>query len=390
MAVIFTFDIVHDLVTKAYLEARKNERNTPAQLEFELNLEENLNYLTYRLVNRLWRPSPLIWFILTFPSTREVFAPFFEDRIVSHLLFDLLSPVFERYFIYDSHSCRKGKGTLNGIERFEHHIRSVTDNYRLQAYCLNIDISGYFMSITRARLYDIIWITLGKFRTLFPDYTDYDFADYLISSFLFRDPLEGCIYIGNPELQKLVPPEKSMFHQKEGNGIPIGDVINQLNSNIYLNPFDQFVKRILKIKCYDRYVDDARALHREYEYLVECKERSEEFLNNELGLKLHPQKTTITDIYDTNYFLGAAILPYRRYANNKTMTRFDNFIQSLENDLKSGLPMDMTAALASLNSRLGYLQHFNEKHSIEKALAESPYVCQNFSFAPGYRKAKLL
>lgn len=385
---VYSFKQIHQMVMEAYLKAREEEREKDAQLEFELDLEANINALAYELYTRQWKPMPLKWFVLLFPSVREVFAPQFRDRIVSHVLFAILSPIFERYFIFDSHSCRQGKGTLVGIERFEHHIRSVTNNYKLQAFCLNIDISGYFMSIVRSRLYDIIWKTLGRYRDRFPEYTDYDFVDYLISTFLFRDPLEGCIYVGDPALKDVVPPGKSLHGQPEGTGVPIGDVINQLNSNIYMNPFDQFVKRELKIRGYDRYVDDARVLHNSYQYLEECKERCGEFLDKELSLKLHPRKTTITDIYDTNYFLGAAILPYRRYAVNKTMSRFDDFIEALETDLKSGAPVDLVAALTSLNSRLGYLQHFDEKKAISKAIMAAPTVNQYFIFTPRYTKAK--
>ena len=385
----YDFKQIHEMVLEGYLKAREEERDKEAQLEFEVGLEKNINELTRDLYRRTWAPGPLRWFILLFPSVREVFAPQFRDRVVSHVLFAMIAPIFERFFIFDSHSCRKGKGTLAGIERFEHHIRSVTDNYRQQAFCLNLDISGYFMSIVRSRLYEIIWKTLGPYSMKHPDEVDYDFADYLISAFLFRDPLEGCIYVGDPALIGIVPPNKSLHGQKPGVGLPIGDVINQLNSNIYMNPFDQFVKRALKIHCYDRYVDDARILHRDYNYLVECKDRCAEFLDKELCLKLHPRKTVITDLYDTNYFLGAAVLPYRRYAINKTMSRFEAYIDALESDLKNGKPVDFSLVISCLNSRLGYLQHFDEKMYINRVIKGAPTVCKYFRFSPHYTKATL-
>ena len=133
----YTFKQVHYLVTVAYIKARAEERDTPAQLEFELNLEHNLKLLARELYFLQWYPQPLDWFVHLDPTVREVFAPKFRDRIVSHVLFMMLSPVFERVFIFDSHSCRIGKGTLEGIERLEHNIRSVTNNYTLDAWCLN-------------------------------------------------------------------------------------------------------------------------------------------------------------------------------------------------------------------------------------------------------------
>lgn len=383
----YTFDEIHAMVTTAYLKAREEERSTPAQLEFELDLEKNKKDLTRELNLRQWKPQPLDWFVHLDPTVREVFAPKFRDRIVSHVLFMMLSPIFERYFIFDSHSCRVGKGTLEGIARLEHNIRSVTDNYRYDAWSLNLDIQGYFMSIVRSRLYDITWETLSKHRRLYPDAIDYDFADYLITTFLSRNPLEGCVYHGDPGLIKLILPGKSLRDQAPGVGVPIGDVINQLNSNIYLNPFDQFVKRVLKIHCYNRYVDDAKQLHRDYKYLVECKERSGEFLDKELCLKLHPKKTTITNLYDTTYFLGAALLPYRRYAKNETVGRFRAYIENVEMMMEKGMYVNIQDVLCSINSRLGYLSHFDEIKMIGKILSKAPLVTETFAFNRNYRKA---
>ena len=382
----YTFKQVHYLVTVAYIKARAEERDTPAQLEFELNLEHNLKLLARELYFLQWYPQPLDWFVHLDPTVREVFAPKFRDRIVSHVLFMMLSPVFERFFIYDSHSCRVGKGTLEGIERFEHNIRSVTNNYTRDAYCLNMDISGYFMSMVRSKLYEIIWATLGPYQRRFPDAMDYRLADYLITTFLSRDPLEGCVYHGDPKLIALVPPSKSLRFQKPGVGVPIGDVINQLNSNIYMTPFDQFVKRVLKVP-YDRYVDDGKELDQSRDYLVECWERSGEFLDKELCLTLHPNKTTITSLYDTNYFLGAAILPYRRYAKNGAVGRFRAYIESVDAAIATGEPLDYPGILSRINSRLGYLQHFDEIKIIEKTINATHYVREAFAFTKDYKKA---
>ena len=384
----YTYNQIHDQVCDAYLKAREHERSKTAQLGFEVNQEDEIRRLSEELYRREWAPGPLNWFVLREPSIREVFAPQFRDRVVSHVLFSLIAPVFERYFIHDSFSCREGKGTLIGIERFEHHIRSVTGNYRHDAYCLNLDITGYFMSIVRSRLYDRIWEVLSSYRRRNPDALDYGFVEYLTSTFLFRDPLEGCIYKGNPNLQKLVLPGKSLRGKPEGVGIPIGDVLNQLNSNIYMDVYDQYVKRALHIRNYVRYVDDGKAMHRIRAYLLEVMERSAEFLDRELSLTLHPQKTTITSLLEeTNYFLGAAIKPHRRYTQDKATDRFKRYVQDVEKQLHNGEPIDTEAVLASLNSRLGYLHHFDEYKMTAKAIQEAPCLREVFQFTPSYNKA---
>lgn len=379
----YDYGKIHELVTRAYLDARRQERKTQAQLSFEVALEEGIASLSRDLSRRTWRPGPMRWFVLEQPTIREVFAPSFRDRVVSHVLFNLISPIFERYFIYDSFSCRKEKGTLFGIERFEHHIRSVSDNYRREAWCLNIDISGYFMSINRERLYKIIQRTLGKHREAFPGEVDYEFVDYLIRSYLYRDPTIDCVFVGKPKLVRLVPPGKSLFSQPEGTGIPIGDVGNQLNSNIYLNELDQFVKRELKARHYCRYVDDCRIIRDDYYALERDKERIQEFLQNELLLTLHPDKTCIKSVYDVNLFLGAAIRPWRRLARVETLKKFRGYIRHLEKS--SGFSPE--EELPRLNSHLGYLAHFDEYREVKKTLDSAPAVLSKYKFDNNYSKA---
>ena len=386
----YTFEQIHEMVFVGYLKAREHERSSLAAIEFELELERNINVLSWELYRRTWTPLPLDFFVLTYPSVREVFAPQFRDRVVSHVLFNILSPIYERIFIYDSCSCRTGKGTLFGIQRFEHEIRSVTKNYTLDAYSLNLDISGYFMSINRQILRGLIFKRLEKNRKLRPHEIDYNFAMFLVDTFLSRDPLEGCEYHGNPNLRKLVLPNKSLFGQPAGVGLPIGDVINQLNSNIYLDPFDQFVKRELKIKGYIRYVDDSRQLHNSYDYLLECKERGEQFLLNELGLKINHAKTTITSVYEPNEFLGAVVLPFQRWTKQETVVKFNAAFKSLNTKIRNGVPIDIEQELSCINARLGYMQHFDARHVVRRAIEKSEYIRAIYQFAPNQKQATIL
>lgn len=383
----YTYDEIHSLVTFAYLKAREKERATDSQVEFEVDLEKNISDLARELYRREWFPQPLDWFVNLEPTVREVFAPKFRDRVVSHVLFMMISPIFERYFVYDSFSCRVGKGTLVGIERLEHHIRSVTDNYRREAFILNYDIKAYFMSIVRSRLYDIIRATLAKHQRRFPDAIDYDFADWLIRTVIvLKDPLEGCVYHGDPALIKLIQPGKSLRDQPPGVGIPIGDVQNQLCSNIYLNVFDWFILLALKVRHAVRYVDDGKMLHRSYAYLEDCWGRSEEFLKNELELTLHPLKTQITSTNETTFFLGAAIKPYRRYATNEAVTRMKQRFIEIDGLLADGTG-DTEQLMARINSHLGYMSHFDEKKMIAKALANAPHILQYFDISKDLTKA---
>lgn len=74
---------------------------------------------------------------------------------------------------------------------------------------------------------------------------------------------------------------------------------------------------------------------------------------------------------------------YWTYAPN----RFKRYVQDVEKQLRNGEPIDTEAVLASLNSRLGYLHHFDEYKMTAKAIQEAPCLREVFQFTPSYNKA---
>ena len=86
-------------------------------MKFAENLEANLLGLEKRLQNRTYKPGRSIAFIVQKPKIREIFAADFADRVVHHLLYNYLAPIYERQFIYDSWACRKDKGTHRAMLR---------------------------------------------------------------------------------------------------------------------------------------------------------------------------------------------------------------------------------------------------------------------------------
>ena len=378
----------------AYLDARKNERGNPSQLEFETNLGSNIWDICDKIMRRTWRPSPLICFIIDHPVKREVFAPIFADRVVSHLLFHMVSPIFERTFIYDSYSCRRGKGTLFGIKRAEHHIRSITDNYRRKAYGLTIDISGYFMSLDRKRLLDIVETKLERFRyrdmdgRVLDDTLDFGMLNFLLEAVIMRDPLEGCRIVGGWERWDGLPAEKSLFHAEKGVGIIIGDLMSQLFSNIYLDELDNFIKRSLHIRHYGRYVDDAFILHEDKNILKSMIPAIREHLDKDLGLRLNMKKVRVFPLTENFRFLGSCIRPYRTYARNRTVRSFRRRIRGMERAIGSGTASgeDITGYLPVINSYLGHLGKFRSRNIVSGVL-EGSALEKYFLFDNKYSKA---
>jgi retron-type reverse transcriptase len=112
----------------AFNKARKRKTTKEYVIEFEADLESNLMQLKQELETFSYRPAPLTLFTIRDPKTRRISASHFRDRVVHHALCNVIEPIFDKNFIYDSFANRKGKGTHAAILRFEDFMRKVTQN----------------------------------------------------------------------------------------------------------------------------------------------------------------------------------------------------------------------------------------------------------------------
>ena len=368
-------ELLYDLFD-AYYDARRHKRNTKSQLRFELDLEHNLIALFQEIKNRTYRPSRCMCFISEKPVKREIFASPFRDRIVHHLLFNYISPIFERTFIYDSYSCRKGKGTLFAQNRFVHHIRSCSNNYQEECFVLKLDLKGYFMRIDKTILKTIVCEELQKKRySLFKkgkrwdEVVDFELVDFLVAKVIERDPTKNAIIIGSKDKWEGLPQSKSLFCSPAGVGLPIGDLTSQLFSNIYLNRLDQYCKRILKCKHYGRYVDDFYIIDKNKDFLKSIIPQIRKMLREELKTTLHPNKISITCSYKGTSFLGGYILPFRTLPGRRVIHNFLHQAYCVRKSTKGPFNADKICdSFNTINSYLGFLGHFASYKLRRKAL----------------------
>lgn len=345
---------------KAYLDARKNgKRKTRDEQDFEINEDENLHRLLEDILNRTYRPSRGTVHIIYKPVMREIFAAPFRDRVVHHLIYNLVYDFWDKQFIYDSYSCRIGKGTLIGIRRLDYHIRSASGNYAREVIIVKLDIQGFFMSIPRKKL---LALALDGLKKQFKDQLDspvYKMIEFLWAQIILDDPVKGVKVIGRKSDWKKLPPSKSLFNQPPGVGIVIGNLTSQLLSNIFLNQLDRFVKYRLGYEHYGRYVDDFYVIV-EAQYLPQLKrdiKAIEGFLKG-MGVRLHPKKRAFYTASQGVPFLGAVvhkgyILPGERLKKN-----FRRACLEVEIGKKD---------VATLVSYLGHAKHFNKVKFIEDA-----------------------
>ncbi|MGI6329542.1 MAG: reverse transcriptase domain-containing protein [Bacilli bacterium] len=350
-------DISLNDVFRAYYLCRKNKRNKLECLEFDLDYEENLIKLWEEIKLGIYKIESSSVFIVDKPVKREICAASFRDRIVHHLIVLKLGYLFEKEFIDDSYSCRKGKGTHYGIKRLDRHIRRASTNYQKETYVLKLDIKGYFMSINKG-------ILLSKLEKFINDnYMEDDKAKilWLCQLIIYNDITKNCVFHSSFEKWDDLPKSKSLFHTKDNCGLPIGNYTSQVFSNFYLSSFDHFVKSELKIKHYGRYVDDFFLVSNSKEELKRCIPKIRKFLLEELDLELHPKKIYLQNINNGVEFLGSYIKPWRIYITPRIKNNFYLTVKELDKyfDQEDIYYDEGLKIREKLNSYLGIVSHYD-------------------------------
>lgn len=321
-----------DELWQAYEVARKGKRKTVDEHRFELNDMENIVLLRDSIIRRCYEPSRGVTFVVHDPVVREIVAAPFRDRVIHHFLFNICSDWWDRRFIVDSYSCRKGKGVLFGQKRLAQHIRRATKNYTEPAFAVSLDIQSYFISLNHDKLMERInWGLERQFQpqveveNLSSQYLLqngircqpydrdrlYQTVKYLWHQVIYDDPMRNITVRGSKTEWAALPPHKSLFNRKPGCGIVIGNLTSQLISNIFLDQLDRFVTIDLGYRHYGRYVDDfyiVVPMARKAQLLRDI-DVIKNYLSDELNLTLHPHKQRKQPVDKGVPFIGAVVYP---------------------------------------------------------------------------------
>lgn len=276
---IFTFENLY----KAYKECRKSKQHKGEVIRFETNLSSNISNLVNDINSKKYKLGKYKEFLIYEPKERIIEALPFKDRVVIKCFCDVvLRRKIENKLIYDNAACRKEKGTTFAIKRLEKFLR---DEYRKEnnnkIFFLKCDIRKYFQSI------------------------DHEILLELLRKVNFSDDEMWMI-------QKLVKEQPNDANV----GLPLGNQSSQWFALLYLNVIDRFVKEVLRVKGYIRYMDDMILIHRDKSYLQYCLKEIKNKCEKELKLSLN-QKTQIGIVKNGIDFLG-----YRHILNeNGSITR---------------------------------------------------------------------
>jgi len=249
------------------------------------------------------------------------------------------------------------------------------------------------MSIDRWKLYTMamdLMLRIGRHRNakgqLLKDLPKHRLVEQLLAKVILYDPMQNCEVRDWKGLFALLPRNKSLRFAPEGVGLPIGNLTSQMFSNLYMNCFDQWVKRHLKVRHYGRYVDDSYYISVDREWLLSLVPQIDEYLRKNLGLHLNLQKTKLTEIHQGITFLGVHLKPHRRYLKTESLLRMRQRVKEMTTVSKASLKSESVRhlMLSKANSMLGMLSS-TSSYNLRKDLFPNYPM---YTFAHGTRGMK--
>ncbi|MCB9304661.1 MAG: RNA-dependent DNA polymerase [Lewinellaceae bacterium] len=318
-----------DNLLRASRNAQKGKRYQDNVVQFNFQLEDELLALRQELEERTYRPGPYRSFMILEPKERMISAAPYRDRVVHHALCNITSPLFERTFIHDSYANRKGKGVHAAILRYQQYARRYP-------YVLKCDIRKFFPSIAHELLKQEI-----RWKIACPD------TLWLIDMIIDNS---------NPQEKHIVyfPGDDLFTPYQIKRGLPIGNLTSQWWANVYLNRFDHYVKEVLRVPGYIRYVDDFVAFAPEKMQLHELRKKMTDYLAS-LRLILHPDKTQIYQVKDGVPFLGFKVYPEYKVVKKQSIRRYKRFLRK-KLKMRAERKLSPDELEAGLNSWLGHIR----------------------------------
>lgn len=234
---------------------------------FWLNGLENIIKLNDEIKSGTYKPRRVHKFRITSPKPRDIISIGFRDRVYQRALNDLtVYPSASKSFIYDNMACQKHKGTDLARERLKYFLRKAYRKYGNDFYVLQCDIKGYYPNMR----HDVV---AKKFR-----------------KFLDELSFQRCMNVLNSQYESDV-------------GFNPGSQMVQIAGISVLDDLDHHIKERIRIKPYERYMDDSIFLGKDIEKLRSCQKEIESELSK-IGFATNPKKTKIYHISKGILFLG--------------------------------------------------------------------------------------
>ncbi len=281
--------LIEDVVSWGNLMAahrlcRRGKRDSREVIRFEANLWAELGAIQNELLWGTYDVGRYRRFLVYDPKRREIAAAPYRDRVVMQAICRACEPIWTKAMIPDAYACVKGRGPHEAVFRLQQWQRY----YRRRgerAWALHLDVSKFFDSIPHEVVMRVLRRRIACPRTL-------QALDTIITSTAGSD-------------------------ERNPVGIPTGNLTSQWLGNLVLNEIDQVAKRQLRIRHYQRYMDDLLILHSSKAQLRDWRDAIEA----ELGkLGLTAGKANISPAEGVTW-VGFRVWPHKTRVKGQTLRR---------------------------------------------------------------------
>lgn len=322
---------------EAYRKSRLGDgKFKSSAARFHSNMVWELKRLWDELESGTYRPLGYESFKVLEPKERVIHAPYYRDKIVQHMVNNILAPLFKQFYIKDSYACIEGKGNLKAVRKLQANYRAAHQRWNGQVYLVKADVKKFFYSIDRSILKDIIAKYIYCPWTLALVYTIIDSSlDFL--------------------------------------GLPLGNLTSQLFSNILMNELDQYAVRELGAQYYLRYADDLFMLTNDREHAHYLLDQIKHNTTQRLNLTMHEGKSGVKRL-TTNGLdgLGFKIYLNRIYVLSQNKRKIKHRLNRLQ--LEGLSDMALKDIEQSVNGWLTHSRIGQSEHFVEYLLTKHPFL----------------
>ena len=323
----------------AYRDAAKDKRYRNEVLNFTFNLGEKLLDIQRDLLDMTYTVGPYREFYVRYPKPRLVMALGFRDRIVQWAIYRQINPYLDKRYINHSYGCRNGKGTLPAAQCLLNWQQLISrkpdaDDW----YLIKGDISKYFYRVDHVKV-------LNAYRAI----TDDEWFMWLIGTIVNNPDVPFGLPVG------MKPNDCPRGQRLFDVGMPIGNLTSQETANLYLNRLDQYVKHVLRVHLYERYMDDFALYVKGKKNAWRIYHLIENFLRDELLLDMSP-KSRIQKATAPVEFVGYMVSPHGLRMRKKTTRHIKRSLLKVAEMYADG-EIDFDKALASIICYVGMTKH---------------------------------
>lgn len=314
----------------AFEEYRRKKKYSDKLMRMSSRIECIITDIIREFCEGTWQPGKYYEFeCRTEVKRRAISAPGFRDGLAHHAIDRVIRPLFEKKYIYDLYSNRKGKGQHKAAKRVQDFINRAAS--RGNVYVLQCDIHNYYGSIDHEILKEQMRCTLKDAKVL-------EIIDKIIDS----------------------------FNDDTGKGIPIGALLSQTFANMNMMQFDHHMKENLHIKNYVRFMDDFVFVENSKEKLHKILDEVQWYIEMQLKLTLNPK----TKIFPGNRgvdFAGYRIFKDYMLPRKRNIKAAKIRFKDLSYKYRHG-KIDIEDVRSRVASFLGYVKHCKAHKTVASTL----------------------